>query len=163
MGETVASFPGRSALVALATGALVLPFGAAAAQADGQNHTELPELQTATVVSMRTEARSSATHPAGMTIAYRFDEPLVASVPEPADFFVYNKAGVASHASTAEVANDTVTAFFPGVDTRKKATRLSLAVVEEGAVSDSNAGSNPIGTSLIARTKKYRARRAASG
>lgn len=146
---------GRSALVVSAIGALLLPVGAAA-QTDGQNYTDLPELQTATVVSMRTSAQSSDIHPAGMTVTFQFDEPLLANAPDPADFLVYNRAGVATSATTAEVAADTVTAFFPTVDTRVKATSLSLAVVEENAVSDTNGSGNPVGASGLVRREKYR-------
>lgn len=152
MGEIVASFSGRSTLVGLAIGALVLPFGATA-RAAAQDLTDLPELQSATVVSMRTAAQSSNTQPAGMTVAFRFDVPLATSTPDPGDFLVYSKAGVASPASAVEVTADTVTAFFPTVDTSAESTSLSLAVVEESAVSDDTGGSNPIGTSALSRTK----------
>ena len=118
--------------------------------------TVLPELQE---VSVRTTARSAATatEPAGSTVTFPFDEPLDEATPlDPADFTLYDGDGTVHQARDVVVAGDTVTAWFPDIDTVRALDRISLGTVAESAVRDLDGGANPLGSSYARRTLTYK-------
>lgn len=117
--------------------------------------TVLPELQE---VTARTTTRSmaTATEPAGSTVTFPFDEPLdEATPPDPADFTLYDVDGNVHPARDVVVAGDTVTAWFPDLDTVEALNRISLGAVAESAVRDLDGGANPLGWSYLLRTWTY--------
>jgi putative cell wall-binding protein len=116
------------------------------------NVTTRPELVSASIVETVTAAQATIAKPAGTYVRYNFDEALT-GIPNASLFHVYNTTGgpeAGSGTSAAiEAGGTSVLVRFGGIATSTAAGQLSVATVDENAVVDANAQSNPEGNAAI--------------
>ena len=124
--------------------------------------TTQPELVSAQVVSTTTTAQGSASNPAGTVVRYVFDETVTGAAPRPEAFYVYafDGAEYPADAGSQRVESEgrSVLVRFGGVNTAAAANDLTVAAVDDDAVTDDQDQVNPEGDLAIgaARTDTVR-------
>jgi putative cell wall-binding protein len=117
--------------------------------------TVLPELTSASLISLTTAAGATPTNPAGALLRFTFSIAVSGAPPVPADFHLTNVDGtrpVANAASTAQGevgATNNVDVLFAGINTPALFDNLGYASVVPGAVTSLAVQTNPDAAAAI--------------
>lgn len=108
--------------------------------------TDLPELVRAEIVSTTEDGEQTPTNPVGTVVRYEFDEPVEGAAPDATEFFVttFDSQRLVGSDVVSSDGNE-VLIRFDGIDTDEDAAALTVATVNDGAVTDNQGDTNPEG------------------